>query len=207
MNRHKGTCIGIGFVGLFLSGCEGGLAVNYYDEPRVVQVSAGHVCGPGCNHYYDGARYVVLRGHRHGPGCGHFLEGSHWIVVGRAPAHVRVEHVCGPGCHDHYWDGGRMVVIQGRHRHGPGCGHALVSNHWVLAVSGGHGHGSVEVGKAPATLVHPAPQRVVRIPAPPGDVKFYVFDRRGSKWLKVSRGHVHGPHCGHVVVEGHWCLP
>lgn len=203
------TSVGLGLIGLagLLSGCEGGLAVNYYDEPRAVQVTAGHVCGPECDHYYDGARYVVVRGHHHHPGCGHILEGSHWILVGKAPASVRGAHVCGPSCHDHYWDGGKIVVIGGKHRHGPGCGHYFDGTHWVLAVSRGPDHAVVEVGKAPATRVHPAPERVVRIPAPPGDARYYVYDRSGSKWLKVKSGHVHGPKCGHVVVEGYWCLP
>lgn len=181
------SLVGLGLVGL-LTGCEGGLAINYYeaDPPRVVHVDHGHACGPGCDHYYDGARYVVLRGHRHGPGCGHVLDGNRWMVVVR-PGGGHVDHICGPGCHDHYWDGGKIVVIKGKHRHGPGCGHVLDGNRWVIAVSRG-------------------PDRVVRIPAPPGDAKYYVYDRRGSKWLKIKTGHVHGPKCGHVVVDGHWCL-
>ncbi len=182
----------LGCVGL-LVGCEGGLAVNYYeaDPPRVVHVDHGHLCGPGCDHFYDGTRYVVLRGHRHGPGCGHFLEGSRWMVVVRTPGGGHGDHICGPGCHDHYWDGGKIVVIRDKHRHGPSCGHHFDGNHWVIAVS----------------RDRPGPDRVVRIPAPPGEAKFYVYDRRGSKWLKVAKGHTHGPKCGHVVVEGHWCNP
>ena len=134
--------VGIGLLGL-LCGCQVGLAVNYYEAdpppPRVVHVERGHICGPGCEHFYDGTRYVVLRGHHHSPGCGHYLDG----------------------------------------------------NHWVVAVSR-------EV---------PGHDRVVRIPAPPGEPKFYVYDRRKAAWLKVAKGHVHGPKCGHVVVEGHWCNP
>lgn len=140
------TIKGMVFLGLFglLTGCQGGLAVNYYEAdppPRVVHVDRGHVCGPGC--------------------------------------------------HDHYWDGGKIVVIRDRHRHGPGCGHHFDGNHWVIAVS----------------RDRPGPDRVVRIPAPPGEAKFFVYDRRSSKWLKVSKGHTHGPKCGHVVIEGHWCNP
>lgn len=209
--RHR-TIKGLGLLGLgiLLNGCEGGVAVNYYDDDRptrVVHVDHGHVCGPGCDHFYDGARYVLIRGHRHGPGCGHFLEGSRWIVVARTPSHVHVDHVCGPSCHDHYWDGGKIVVIRGRHRHGPGCGHILEGGHWMIGVARGPNHVAVEVGKGPATRVHIGADRVLRIPPPPGPIDVYVFNRSGSKWLRIAKGHKHGPGCGHVHVEGHWCLP
>jgi hypothetical protein len=80
----------------------------------------------------------------------------------------------------------------------------LTSGRWIVAVSGPNGHVRVEGG--PAVRVHEPPGRVVRIPDPPGPVNVYVFDRRGSKWLKIRAGHVHGPGCGHVQFEGHWCI-
>jgi hypothetical protein len=118
------------------------------------------------------------------------------------PAVVYVDrgHICGPGC-GHYWDGGRYVVVTRGHRHGPGCGHVLTDNRWVVAVSGPHGNAVVAHGD-----VHPAPVRAVRIPPPPGRADYYVYSRSGSKWVKVRAGHRHGPGCGHIVVDGHWCL-
>jgi len=65
----------------------------------------------------------------------------------------------------------------------------------------------VEVHKAPAARVRPALVHVVEIPPPPGPVNLYVLDRRGSKWLMIAKGHVHGPGCGHVHVDGRWCVP
>ncbi|MDO8630415.1 MAG: hypothetical protein Q7R41_07965 [Phycisphaerales bacterium] len=121
------------------------------------------------------------------------------------PRYVVVEqgHVCTPACH-HYWDGGRYVVVRRGHVHGPGCGHMLTSGRWIVAISGPNGHVQVEGG--PAVRVHEPPVRVVRIPPPPGPVNVYVFDRRGSKWLKIRSGHVHGAGCGHIMFEGHWCI-
>ena len=127
------------------------------------------------------------------------------------PRHVTViqvepGHVCTPAC-VHYYDGARYVVIRGKHHHGHGCGHVFDGSHWVVAVVRTPEAKVVEVHKAPAARVHPATVRVVEIPPPPGPVNIYVFDRHGSKWLKIAKGHVHGPGCGHVHVEGHWCLP
>ncbi len=127
------------------------------------------------------------------------------------PPHVTVveiapEHICTHAC-AHYYDGTRYVVIRGKHRHGPGCGHYHDGRCWVIGASVSHGPDVVEVHKAPAARVHPPPARVVQVPPPPGPANVYVLDRRGSKWIKVSKGHVHGPGCGHVHVEGHWCMP
>ena len=139
---------------LTLSAChEGAVAIHYHEEPppppppAVVHVDHGHICSPGCAHYWDGGRYVVVaRGHRHGPGCGHYLADGRWMVA-----------VSG---------GGGTVVAQGNSHH----------------------------------------HRAVRIPPPPGPEGYYVYSRSGSKWVKVRAGHRHGPGCGHIVVEGHWCL-
>lgn len=143
---------------LFVLGCEeGALSVHYHDErpvppPQVVIVDHGHVCGPGCAHFWDGGRYVV---------------------VGRG------------------------------HRHGPGCGHALAEGRWVVAVSGPRGGAVIAHGARP---VGPPAVRAVRIPPPPGRADLYVYSRTGSKWQKVRAGHRHGPGCGHIYFEGHWCL-
>ncbi len=214
MIRTQRLCWLSGIIPFLGTGCgDGSFSFDYFDDDRprrarVVHVDTGHHCGPGCEHFYDGGRYVVIQGHRHGPGCGHLLEGPHWIVVQRsAPVATHVEHVCSYDCHHHYWDGGRLVVIQGRHRHGPGCGHAFDGRRWLVTVSRGPDRVVVEGGRGPAARAQPGPDRVVRIPAPPGPVNVYVFDRRGSKWLRIAKGHVHGPGCGHAHVEGHWCLP
>jgi len=119
------------------------------------------------------------------------------------PRVVMVEpaHICTPGC-PHYYHEGQYVVVKRGHHHGPGCGHVFDGRRWMVAVATPSGHVHVESAK-----VHPPPARAVRIPPPPGHANAYVYDRRGSKWLKVSGKHVHGPHCGHVHVEGHWCMP
>ncbi len=121
---------------------------------------------------------------------------------------VQVEpgHICTPAC-VHYYDGARYVVIRGKHHHGRGCGHMFDGSRWVVAVVRTPAPRVVEVHEAPAARVHPGPVRVVEIPPPPGPVNIYVFDRRGTKWLRIAKGHVHGPGCGHVHVEGHWCMP
>ncbi|MEK6674221.1 MAG: hypothetical protein AABZ47_01045 [Planctomycetota bacterium] len=40
-------------------------------------------------------------------------------------------HVCTGDC-DHYFDGPKVVVIAGGHRHEPNCGHVLKGNRWVV---------------------------------------------------------------------------
>jgi len=127
------------------------------------------------------------------------------------PRHVTVvevapEHVCTPSC-AHYYDGARYIVIREKHHHGPGCGHHYDGRCWVIGASKSRGPDVVEVHKAPATRVHPPPARVVQVPPRPGPANVYVLDRRGSKWVKIAKGHVHGPECGHVHFEGHWCMP
>jgi len=121
------------------------------------------------------------------------------------PRYIVVEqgHVCTPACH-HYWDGAHYVVVRRGHVHGPGCGHVLTSGRWIVVAAGPAGH--VRPAPVPVARVHPAPVRVVEIPPPPGPVNVYVFDRRGSKWLKLRAGHVHGPGCGHIYVEGRWSI-
>jgi len=119
------------------------------------------------------------------------------------PPTVIVEHghVCSHGC-AHYWDGGHYVVVKHGHRHGPGCGHYLAEGRWVVGVAGPHGTAIVSHGGHHS----PPPARVLRIPPPPGPSTHYVYSRSGSKWQKVRVGHRHGPGCGHIVVEGHWCI-
>jgi hypothetical protein len=118
---------------------------------------------------------------------------------------VEPTHICTSGC-GHYFHEGHYVVVKRGHHHGANCGHAFDGRRWVVAVSGPAGHVHVESGGS-AKHVATAPVRAVRIPPPPGSVNAYVYDRRGSKWLRVSGRHVHGPSCGHVHVEGHWCMP
>ena len=46
-------------------------------------------------------------------------------------------HVCGHGCDDHYWNGVELVVLDGRHRHGPSCGHHWSGSRWTLVAATG----------------------------------------------------------------------
>jgi hypothetical protein len=107
--------------------------------------------------------------------------------------HVHEDHVCHHGCHHHYWDGHRVVVLKG-HRHGPGCGHYWDGEYWVVE------------RKARTKLVHPRKPKVVKTRHVHSASCGCVFDRRGHKWVKVSEGHVHGPHCGHIRIEGRWTI-
>jgi hypothetical protein len=142
----------VGLVGL-LPGCEGGVAVNYYDaDPprhRTVHVEHGHVCGHTCSHYWSGGEFIILRGHRHGPGCGHSMHEGRWIVVRPAPE-VRV-HADTPDVHIHrdspdvhvYTEPADVhvhrrsqpvsrTVTRVEHVHGPGCGHAYIEGRWIV---------------------------------------------------------------------------
>jgi hypothetical protein len=142
-------------IALGMAGCqEGAVSIHYHDERPpargVVVVDQGHVCGPGCSHYWDGARYVVVRrGHRHGPGCGHHLIDGRWVVSVTGPrgntvvahgdrhhGHVQAVRIPPPpGPRDHYVysrSGSKWVKIRTGHRHGPGCGHTIIDGHWHL---------------------------------------------------------------------------
>jgi len=129
------------------------------------------------------------------------------------PRAVIVEHghVCTHAC-AHYYDGTRYIVVRQGHRHGPNCGHHFDGSHWVIVARSQpvHVHEPaprvVEVQKAPAQRVHPPPTRVVEVGPPPGPSHLYVLDRRGNKWVMITKGHVHSHNCGHVYVEGRWCI-
>lgn len=72
-------------------GCESGgsMAFDYqgnsHGRATQVSVATGHVCGPGCDHFWDGSAYVAVRRHRHGPGCGHVMSSNRWIVLEHPP--------------------------------------------------------------------------------------------------------------------------
>ena len=185
-------------VGILVAGCNGGsLSFAYHDHepahPR--HVDRVHVCTPDCHHHYhDGTRLVVLKGHRHGPGCGHVWTGKRWVVARKVPTrHVR--HVCTPDCHHHYHDGTKVVVLKG-HRHGPGCGHKWNGKHWV------------RVAQRPAypPRAVPTPRRVPRAVPAPTPVHNRVYDRATGKWVAIHPNHVHGRGCGHVYINGRWCI-
>jgi len=150
------------------------------------------------------ARIAAMLGSALLMGCSEGSFSFNYVEDDPPPRVVVVEpaHVCTPAC-AHYYHEGHYVVVKRGHHHGPGCGHVFDGRRWMVAVATPSGHVHVEAAKG----VHPPPARAVRIPPPPGHVNAYVYDRRGSKWLKVSGKHVHGPHCGHVHVEGHWCMP
>ena len=144
-------CIGMTVLVGLLGGCEGGVAVNYYDSPprhRTVHVEHGHVCGHTCHHYWSGGEFIILRGHRHGPGCGHALREGRWMVVRTAPE-VRVHadspdvriHRSSPDVHVHTRSAelvhrrvqsGPARVTRVEHVHGPGCGHVYLEGRWVI---------------------------------------------------------------------------
>ncbi len=151
MNWKLGTLCTLG--GLFLLGCqEGAVSFHYHDErppppPQVVVVDRGHVCGPGCPHYWDGTRYVVVtRGHCHGPGCGHVLMDGRWVVAVAGPyggavvVHgdppvraVRIPPPPGPvDVYVYSRSGSKWQKIRTGHHHGPGCGHFVVEGHWCV---------------------------------------------------------------------------
>ncbi|MCH8243948.1 MAG: hypothetical protein IH897_15240 [Planctomycetes bacterium] len=70
---------------------------------------------------------------RHGYAHGEVV---HHDYVHHEPASVRVYtrrgHVCGFDCHDHYWNGVKLLVLDGGHRHGPHCGHHWSGSRWTL---------------------------------------------------------------------------
>ncbi len=105
--------------------------------------------------------------------------------------HVLERHVCTRDCHDHYWDGSAVVVLSG-HRHHRGCGHVWDSGHWIT------------VGKGRAR--HSRPNKIIKVAHKHGRDCGCVYSGRGHKWIKVKKGHVHGPHCGHIIIEGRWSI-
>ena len=108
--------------------------------------------------------------------------------------HTAPRHICTHDCHEHYWDGARLVVITGGHHHGATCGHVWNGTHWVV------------VRKARVSRVHVVPRKVVRVQHVHGSACGCAFDRRGHKWIKLRKGHVHRRGCGHVHVEGRWTI-
>ncbi|MBI4716798.1 MAG: hypothetical protein HY763_03260 [Planctomycetes bacterium] len=139
-------------------------------------------------------------------------------------------HICSDHC-AHYYEGSRVVVIRGVHRHGPGCGHFFDGAHWVLVTHAPPPTTVVVHEPAPRPTVviqEPQPRTtvVVRQPqprppvviAPPPTKRVVVtehrhgpgcghaFDRAGNKWVAGGHGHVHRPGCGHVYVGGRWTV-
>lgn len=152
---------------LAATGCAGGLSIHYFNhEPRparVVHVDIDHCDhGYGCNHYYDGTRWLVVRhGHVHGPGCGHYFTGTRWIVRA-TPAHThKAVRIVKPQkkrrihiskqrprvkkakrlrrvSHAHgadcgcVYDRGTWIRVAAGHVHHPGCGHFLIHGRWSI---------------------------------------------------------------------------
>lgn len=104
---------------------------------------------------------------------------------------VVVEHVHSRSC-GHCYDDGQWIVIEAHHHHGPGCGHEFNGHHWIVVRS-----------NRPAP--RPVPQRVVRVEHDHHDAHCgCVHD--GRAWIQIDIGHVHGPGCGHVYIEGRWSI-
>ncbi len=176
-------------LGMLCMGCHGGsFALHVQEErpARVRHVHRSHVCTQACHdHYYDGARVVVIGGgHRHGPDCGHHWDGHYWVVVRRSHPHRRAPHVCSRDCHHHYYDGAKLVVIGGGHRHGRSCGHHWDGHHWVV------------VRKS-----HPR-KRVRHVCT--RECHHHYHD--GAKLVVIGGGHRHGRKCGHKWNGKHWVL-
>ncbi len=103
-------------------------------------------------------------------------------------------HVCTTDCHRHYWDGTRVIVLSKGHHHGSQCGHHWDGVHWVVA------------RKARAGRVRAVPRKVLKTRHTHGASCGCAFDRRGHKWLKVGKSHLHRRGCGHVFIEGRWSI-
>ncbi len=116
---------------------------------------------------------------------------------------IDVGHICTEGCLDHYYNGSEVVVLRG-HRHGYGCGHQWNSSYWVVVSQPQH-YDNVQVEVAPRR--HNVTPRV-HVPTTHrhGPACGCVYNRAGSKWVKVSGGHIHGLGCGHVLHNGRWSV-
>jgi hypothetical protein len=94
---------------------------------------------------------------------------------------IPVGHVCTRHCYDHYYDGSRVVVVRGGHRHGPNCGHKWNGRYWV----------SAEHKARP--VVHVCSNRC----------RDHYWD--GSRLVYLT-GHRHRPGCGHFWNGTHWVV-
>lgn len=110
------------------------------------------------------------------------------------PAIIVASHVCDERCRDHYWNGRKLVVLTG-HRHGPGCGHYWNGTYWVVARRG-----------RGVTRLHRSAPRVIHGERVHGPSSGDVWNRSRRAWVRVRRGHIHGPRCGHVYLEGRWTI-
>lgn len=66
----------------------------------------------------------------------------------------------------------------------------------------------------PVTVVHRGPRvttlhrsspRVVEVNRVDGS-SYRVWSRARRTWIAIDRGHVHGPRCGHIYLEGRWSI-
>lgn len=103
---------------------------------------------------------------------------------------VRVSHKCGADCNEHFWDGDILKVEKG-HRHAVDCGHYWNGDRWVPVIKhfGRHNRGAMRVS-------WPSHRHNTRCGC--------AYQRHTNSWLKVNKGHIHGPGCGHDFVDGRW---
>ncbi len=106
--------------------------------------------------------------------------------------HLPTTHICTHNCHDHYWDGGRVVVLS-RHRHGPNCGHYWDGSYWLSGSS------------SRKARVHGSP-KIVKVKHRHSAHCGCAYDGHSRKWIKVRKGHIHGPGCGHRHKNGRWTI-
>ena len=175
---------------IMLAGCQGSnVSLNYVDDDHHHRPAATH-------------RPVYVDDHHH-----HVAQ----------PVYVHADHVCSHDCHDHYYDGARVIVIGSGHRHHPGCGHDWDGRHWVVvgkapATHHAHRPTKVHVDHAPEPAAHrvnPPPTKVARSTKGThvhSTTCGCAYDRQGRGWVSVETGHVHGKNCGHIYVNGKWCL-
>jgi len=92
-------------------------------------------------------------------------------------------HVCTRECHDHYYDGGKVIVIKGRHRHGPDCGHSWAGSRWTLSVNVGGRNSRDHICTRSCD---------------------HYYD--GGKLIVIKKGHRHDDRCGHQWDGKRWIL-
>lgn len=89
----------------------------------------------------------------------------------RRVRYIPDDHRCDSTCRYHAYDGTHFVYVRD-HRHGPGCGHALINGRWMIA--------RAQSGPAPHVCDRNCDNH-------------YYDDGR----LIILKDHRHGPNCGH----------
>lgn len=173
---------------ILAAGAFGGCILHSHRHPRHCEpVYVEHVHDDYCGHYHWRGRWYYVERHAHGPGCGHTWVQERWTYIDDDDdrdyqirrADVARQHVCSGVC-DHYCDDdGQWIVVRG-HRHGPECGHHMISGRWVVA----------------RAIVVDHSNRCHS-----GCDHYW----HGGRWYRVH-GHAHGHGCGHDWDGGRWVV-